>query len=231
MEVLAIENLPEVQEAARVLQGLEERGLVEPAIASGWTRAKLTDTTTKDIDVAYVGPVHYEEAQHHLKEVLESLGIDPTPWDIKGIWNAEQAYGVKHTVENYLLYYVCSIDSVYLASDGKLHDPTGFGFADAKDRLLRINNYDHKHGIFPVAREEVNICMEGCRRLAQHGWNATPASVDRIRRGVSAWQELDEEAVAYFKRKLASKFPLQHRPEAQKVYSQLGWGFVFDLIK
>jgi tRNA nucleotidyltransferase/poly(A) polymerase len=49
---------------------------------------------------------------------------------------------VKHTVDNFLLYYLNSIDSVYLTGDGKLHDPTGFGFEDAQTKTLRINDYD-----------------------------------------------------------------------------------------
>jgi hypothetical protein len=230
MRVTEIEALPAVQEAAAVLVGLEKRGLVEPAVASGWTRAMLTDTTSRDIDVAYVGDIHYEEAQQYLREVLTELGVDPEPWDIDGIWNAQMSYGVEHTVDNYLLYYVDSIDTVYLASDGKLHDPTGNGFSDAEARILRINEYDRKDGRKPTSYEEVNVCLEGCRRIAQLGWEATPESRQRINEGIVEWSRLSDKEKAYFTRKLASKYEPDKRGEAQPIYHQFGWGFIFDHI-
>jgi len=230
MRVSEIEALPEVRQAAQVLTGLEARGLVESAIASGWTRAFLTDSSSSDIDVAYVGSVHYEEAQEHLRSVLDELGADPEPWDIKGIWNAEIAYGVTRTVDNYLIYFVDSIDTVFLASDGKLHDPTGFGFQDAEKRLLRINDYDRKNGLIQTPREEVNICLEGCRRVARLGWSITPESRTRISEGVSEWAKLDSSGVEYFVRKLGSKHVPEKRKSAQAVYEGFGWGFVFDYL-
>lgn len=228
MIVAEIEALPVVKEAAAVLRGLEGRGLVEPAIASGWTRAFLTDTTSSDIDVAYVGDIHYEQAQQHLREVLAELGVNTEPWDIKGIWNAQMSYGVEHTVDNYLLYYVDSIDTVYLASDGKLYDPTGYGFADAKAGILRINEYDRENGRIPTSYEEVNVCLEGCRRVAQLGWQATPESRQRINEGVAEWGKLSDEEKAYFTRKLTSKYKPEKREQAQVIYRQFGWGFIFD---
>jgi hypothetical protein len=230
MHVAEIEALPQVRQAAEVLAALEERGLVEPAIASGWTRAMLTDTTSSDIDVAYVGPVHYDQAQQHLRAVLDELRVDPALWDIQGIWNAEMAYGVTSTVDNYLIYYVDSIDSVYLAPDGKLYDPTGFGFRDAQGRLLRINDYDRQHGIPQIPKEEVNICLEGCRRVAQLGWNITPASRNRIVAGVAEWAKLEEPDIQYFVRKLGSKFSPEKRQPARVVYDGFGWGFIFDYL-
>jgi len=228
MKVSEIEALPAVHRATEVLARLEGRGLVEPAIASGWTRAMLKDSTTSDIDVAYVGPVHYEEAQAHLRAVLTELDLDAEPWDVKGIWNAQIAYGVEHTVDNYLLYYVDSIDSVYLAADGTLHDPTGFGFQDAAARLLRINEYDRHNGRKPTASEEVNVCLEGCRRVTRLDWEPTPESRQRINQGVSEWDRLSSKEKAYFVRKLASKYKLAERTKAQLSYRRFGWGFIFD---
>ncbi len=230
MRVSEIEALPEVRQAAQVLAGLEGRGLVEPAIASGWTRAMLTDTTSSDIDVAYVGLIHYEQAQAHLREVLADLGVNPEPWDINGIWNAQMSYGVEHIADNYLLYYVDSIDSVYLASDGKLHDPTGFGFQDAEAQLLRINEYGRQNGRKPTPSEEVNVCLEGCRRVTRLGWDATPVSCQRINEGVAKWSSLSDEEKAYFIRKLASKYKPEERKEAQVSYRRFGWGFIFDQL-
>lgn len=231
MRVSEIEVLPVVQEAVSVLSALEQHGLVEPAIASGWTRAMLTDTTTSDIDVAYVGEVHYEDAQDILRSVLDELGIDPEPWDIEGIWNAQMSYGVEHTVDNYLRYYVDSIDSVYLASDGKLYDPTGYGFSDAETRTLRINEYDREKGRVPTPSEEVNVCLEGCRRITALGWRPTDDSRLRIVEGVKKWDELADEEKAYFVRKLSSKFKQPDRETAQISYDNYGWGFIFDLLR
>lgn len=230
MRVTEIEALLIVREATAVLNGLEERGLIEPAIASGWTRALLTDSNFSDIDVAYVGRVHYKEAQEHLRTVLAELGIDHEPWDIEGIWNAQMSYGVEHTIDNYLLYYVDSIDSVYLATDGKLHDPTGYGFSDAEARILRINGYDRLNGRKPTPSEEVNVCLEGCRRVTRLGWKATPESRQRINEGVAEWGKLSDEEKSYFFRKLASKYKPEERTEAQIVYRKFGWGFIFDYL-
>lgn len=230
MRVSEIEALPVVQEAASVLSVLEQYGLVEPAIASGWTRAMLTDTTTSDIDVAYVGEVHYEDTQGILRVVLDELGIDPEPWDIEGIWNAQMSYGVEHTVDNYLLYYVDSIDTVYLASDGKLHDPTGYGFSDAEARVLRINEYDREEGRVPTPSEEVNVCLEGCRRIAALGWQPTDASRTRIVEGVKKWDELEDDEKAYFVRKLTSKFKQPQRLAAKENYDKYDRGFIFELL-
>jgi hypothetical protein len=230
MRVAEIEALPIVKEATAVLKGLETLGLIEPAIASGWTRGLLTDSAITDTDVAYVGKVHYGEAQEYLRAVLSELGLDPKPWDIKGIWNAQMSYGVEHTVDNYLLYYVDSIDSVYLAADGKLHDPTGHGFSDAEAKILRINEYDRQNGRKPTAYEEVNVCLEGCRRITRLCWKATPESRQRIIEGVVQWENLSDDEKAYFFRKLASKYKPEERADAQKVYYEFGWGFIFDHI-
>lgn len=232
MKITAIESRPEVQQAARVLQELKKRGLIEPAIASGWTRGYLTDFPPSDIDIAYVGPVPYLEAQQHLREVLDELQITSGDWDIEGIWNAQIAYGVKHTVDNYLLYYVDSIDTVYLAPDGKLYDPTGHGFADARAKILRLNMYDKMDGNTPSPKEEVYICLEGCRRIAKFGWSPTAESIDRITCGVEQWNLLSEaEQERHIKKKIIGKYATAEFPWAKKIYDHYGWGFVFDLAE
>jgi hypothetical protein len=223
-----IQNTPEVKRAALVLAKLEQGGLVEPAIASGWTRSLLTNTTSPDIDVSYVGPVHYKQAQPILGEALRN--IDPENaaiWDVGGIWNAQMAYGVTRTVDNFLLYYVDSIDSVYLASDGLLHDPTGHGFADAATRTLRVNMYDVEQGIL-TDRENVNVCLESCRRMARLGWTPTPESTDRIVDGLGSWQKIGVDDRLYYTKKLAKKYGRSDVAAARPVYERYGWGFVFD---
>ncbi len=229
MKIREIENLPQVKEAAEVLRFLERHGISEPAIAAGWTRSLLTGSTTSDIDVSYVGNVHYKEAQTILGQALDE--VNPTNramWDVKGIWNAQLAYGVTHTVDNFLLYYLNSIDSVYLASDGRLHDPTGFGFEDAQTKILRINDYD-LDGRITTPSEEVNVCLENCRRLAKFGWIPTGRTIERISQGTNSWERLTNDEVAYFVNKLKTKYEEKERSDAKRIYSKYGWGFIFDL--
>ncbi|HSX30833.1 MAG TPA: hypothetical protein VLE99_02860 [Candidatus Saccharimonadales bacterium] len=229
MNVADIEALPVVRQASQVLHRLQEYGLGEPAIAGGWTRGFLTDITPSDIDVAYVGPVLPEAAQAYLCQTLDELSVDTAPWDIKGIWNASLAYGVTHTVQNYLLYYINSIDSVYLRADGRLHDPTGHGFTDAATKTLRLNTYDSTDGRTPTAKEEVYICLEGCRRIARFGWTPTPESRDRICTGTARWHELTPtDQLYYLRKKILGKYALGERAEAQGIYGTYGWSFVFD---
>jgi|GEM_PF-4190372 hypothetical protein len=229
MNVRQIENQPEVIAATKVLIGLESRGIKEAAIAAGWTRTLITGGDTSDIDVSYVGGVHYEDAQKIFAEVLDEVNPpNREMWDVEGIWNAQIAYGVEHTVDNFLLYYLNSIDTVYLASDGKLHDPTGFGFKDAETKTLRINDYDLE-GRQTTPAEEVNVCLENCRRLAKFGWTPTTRTVERITKGVTRWSELQDEEKDYFVTKLGKKYPREQRIAAKEVYDTYGWGFIFDL--
>ena len=229
MRVKEIEKLPEVQASARVLGELEARGLNEASIGGGWTRTLVAGGDTKDIDISYVGNIHYEDAQGILAQVLEE--VDPpnrAMWDVKGIWNAELADGIEHTVENFLLNYLNSIDSIYLASDGRLHDPTGYGFLDAKMKVLRINDYDISKGA-TTASKEVYVCLENCRRIAKFGWAPTTRTVERITECVSRWPELSEDELNYFVSRLRTKYSVKERPSAHAVYNLYGWGFVFDL--
>jgi hypothetical protein len=229
MMIAAVEDLSEVKEAAAVLRMLEENGLKEPVIAAGWTRSLICGGTTADIDVSYVGEIHFEQAQDILKQALEKVNpSNKQMWDVKGIWNAQMAYGVKHTVDNLLLHYLNSIDSVYLAADGKLHDPTGFGFNDAETKTLRINDYDLVNRV-PTASEHVNVCIENCRRLAKFGWTPTERTTERIRQGVAYWDQLSKKETTYFISKLKTKYSQQERSNARLVYDTYGWGFIFDL--
>lgn len=229
MNVVEVENMQDVRDAATVLQALESHGINEAAIAAGWTRSLLTGGATNDIDVSYVGDIHYEDAQDILRQALDDVSpANRDMWDVKGIWNAQQAYGVEHTVDNFLLYYLNSIDSVYLASDGKLHDPTGHGFEDAQTRTLRINDYD-LDGRTTTASEEVNVCLENCRRLAKFGWTPTERTTERITGSVSCWKELNDNERNYFVTKLKTKYSDSERLGAKATYDLYGWGFIFDI--
>lgn len=229
MNIHEIEQSSEVKSATQVLKLLEGRGIKEPAIAAGWTRSLISGGSTADIDVSYVGGIHFEDARIILEEVLDEINPEnKAMWDTKGIWNAEIAYGVKHTVDNFLLYYLNSIDSVYLASDEKLHDPTGYGFEDAETKTLRINDYDITNRS-TTPSEEVNVCLENCRRLAKFGWTPTERTVERISKSVGRWNELTEAERSYFINKLATKYPPEARLDAKATYDIYGWGFIFDL--
>ena len=149
MTVSEVGAHPQIQSAAAVLTGLEQRGLRRAVIASAWTRAFLTDTKPSDIDVSYVGTVHYLEACQHLKEVLAEQGVDPTDWDIEGIWNAELPTLLRQHHEAF-----------YLAADRKLHDATGYGFEDAATKTLRLNDYPDP--VYPYSlRDQVYLLLEG----------------------------------------------------------------------
>lgn len=230
MNISAIESAYEVQQTARVLLRLVDYGLKEPAVAAGYTRSLMTGTHTADIDVSYVGDVPYQKAQNILRTVLDEIHPDNYDmWDIEGIWNTQAAYGVEHTVENFLLYYLNSVDSIYLAADGHLHDPTGYGFHDATYRILRINEYDRMDVRIPTATEEVNVCLENCRRIAKFGWRPTPHSIERIKNSIHMWEQLDVQQKDYFTHKLSKKYQPSERKAARAIYHQYGWGFVFDL--
>lgn len=230
MNIAAIEAQEDVRQATEVLAYLETHDVREPAIAAGWTRTLIAGGATADIDISYVGQVHYRDAQQILREALDIVHpANQAMWDIEGIWNAELAYGVHHTVDNFLLYYLNSIDSVYLASDGRLHDPTNFGFQDATTRTLRMNMYDIADGRTPTASEHVNACLENCRRMAKFDWQPTAESAARIAAGVQYWPQLSVTEVAYFTRKLATKYSPAERPQARSIYAEFGWDFIFDL--
>lgn len=170
MNISTLEQRHDVQQAAQVLAALAHAGLREPAIAADWTRRLVAGGSTSDINASYVGDIPYSEAQDILQHTLNRLRPDTRDmWDVRGIWNAQQAYDVTRAVDDFLLYYLNSIDSLYLGADGRLHDPTGHGFDDADTKTLRINEYDHKNGRTPTASEEVNVCLENCRRIAKFG--------------------------------------------------------------
>jgi hypothetical protein len=229
MHSAEIESLPEVIQAVEVLKHLEEGGLNEVAIASGWTRGFLTNTTPTDIDIAYVGSVHFSEAQVLLKSILAKLAINPDAWDIAGIWNAQLAKPYITSIRDHFLRdYVCSIDSVYLASDGKLHDATGFGFHDAANKVLRINPLIVNPPYTP--RELVYIYLESCRRITRFGWSPTEDGAQTIRQGTALWQQLSPDDRAYFLTRITKKYTPNEYDYSRSIYDQYGWGFVFDAV-
>jgi hypothetical protein len=224
-----MEGNPEIVNAARVLAKLEAYGLKEPGIASGFVRSWIANTAKSDIDVAYVGDVPYHDAQQYLSAVLRELRLDKTRWDIKGIWNIQHQYPqITRTELNFKYLYVCSIDSVYLASDGRLHDTMGTGIEDARKRVLRMN--DFRSFDFPYPDDEiVYLCIEGCRRIAKFGWTPTKRSVDLIASGREFWDRLPRKQQSDLLRKrIIAKYRPGQYAAAQQLYDRYGWGFLFS---
>jgi hypothetical protein len=220
-----------LKEAAHILFLLEQKGLKEVSIASGWTRKMLCklDTVT-DIDIAYVGTVHYEDAQKLLNEILEELKPEnKKDWDVRGIWNAEMAMPHITTIsDHYLRDYVCSIDSVYLASDGLLHDASGFGIADSRNGILRLHDYNKKR-FKNTDRTIAYTCLEGIRRIALFGWKPTVRSAELIADGAKVWPGLTlEKKEDLYKKRLLKKFKVEDLVAFKPIYAKYGWGFLID---
>lgn len=224
-----VESKPEVKEVSRILQILGEKGIGDPVVAGGWIRHRLTGDRSSKIDLAYVGNKHFIHAQHILKDTLVSLNQDSEQWNIEGMWNVQLEYPeITNSKRNIQLFYVNSIDSVYLAIDGKLHDSTGHGFKDAQNRILRMNDYPNmgfRYSNFKVAY----LCLEGCRRIAQFGWTPTTESIDLIRFGIENWNRISSYERYYFiKNKLYGKYTTEELEKVKPIYDKYGWGFVID---
>lgn len=224
-----IEIQEPIRTATEVLKRLEVIGLKEPAIAGGWIRGWLTGMTPTDIDVAYVGDIDFNKAQMYLVAILDQLGLDKSPWDIKGIWNAQMENSLITSTEmNYHLFYVDSIDSVCLKSDGKLHDITGHGFSDAQEKILRMNDFTKYN--FPYSDSKIIwLCLEGIRRIAKFGWIPTERSGELIQIGLPKWKHLSSKSKEYFMRRMNEKYTPPEMQMVRDIYSNYGWDFILDL--
>lgn len=222
-----VEEKPEVIEVTKVLRELEKQGLLEPSVASGWTRGWITGIPPSDIDIQYSGKISREDAQKILLETLETMKISKDNWDVAGMWNTERAKGMT-PAQYYLVFFVDSIDSCYLAADGRFHDPTGFGFEDARAKVLRMN--DFKISSYPYTDEDiVYLCLRGCERIAKHGWIPTERSVELLSGAVSRWQNLAAARHEFLIRDyILAKHKRENFEKARNVYAKYGWGFVFD---
>lgn len=224
-----IENNPQVIRVANVLKTLESKGLKEASVASGWIRGWLTGTTPSDIDIAYIGDVNYQKAQNILTNVLEEENIEASNWDVKGIWNvSEDRTDIQSVADYYMYFYINSIDCVYLGSEGKLHDLTGYGFNDGATRTLRMNEFTNNKYAYEN-KDIVYFCLEGCRRITKFGWTPTKRSVDLIRYGIPLWNTLSKKDKNYFyNNKIRKKYEIFEFDRAREIYTKYGWGFIFD---
>jgi hypothetical protein len=80
-----------------------------------------------------------------------------------------------------------------------------------------------------TSSEEVNVCLENCRRLAKFGWTPTERTVERITNSTPRWHELTNDEKNYFIAKLRTKYSDNERFGAKAIYDLYGWGFVFDV--
>jgi hypothetical protein len=225
--VSSIEAKTEVKMATKVLIQLSKKGLNNPCIASGWIRGWITKTQPTDIDIQFSGPIPRIKAPKILEQTLTQLKLDKSNWDIKGIWNIQEWSGIENIEEYYRLFFVDSIDSIYLASDGKLHDPTGHGIADAANKILRMN--DFAKATFPYRDEDiVYLCLRGCEKVARNHWKPTPNSIKLIEKETYRWEKLSPERQKFLVTDyLIGKFKPEKLGKAKKIYSKFGWGFVF----
>lgn len=219
--------MPSVRQATEVLGRLEDTGLTEPVINSSFVRGVLVDLPTHDVDVAYVGSVDFTRARVSLTNVLANLGLEATAWDMC-IWNAQLAHGVTSSEQYCLEHGITSVDSVYLASDGRLHDPTGHGFEDAKEGVLRFNEQVYAVQLSPA--ELVRACLEGCRRIIQYNWSPTPETRSKISEGVAFWDGLDQKSRDYLQRRFQAKYRDVDRERVKQVHEALGWGGLFSVL-
>jgi hypothetical protein len=218
---------PRLQRAARILARLRERGLIDPAVASGFTRGVLLDAPPTDVDIHYVGDVPTATAEMWLVEELRAAEIQDGEWDI---WNFQEhdplitqiAYG-------YLVHFASTIDCIHLGADGALHDVTGRGVADARARRmhlghLAVTDYPYKVG------QLCYMYLEGCRRVFQYGLTATDESAASLRANADLWGRCPEPDRIYLCERLREKVPAAQRAAARPCYAAFGWDSIFDEV-
>lgn len=220
-----IESHPDIKSVVTVLRALETKGLENPTVASGFIRGFLVDTPPTDIDIKYTGTIKRAEAPQILRQTLTELLVDPSNYDIEGIWNFEEQLGITDTDAYLMFTYVTSIDSVYLAVDGGLHDPTGFGFEDAQTRRLRMNDFTKKQ-FKPYTDEEIcYLCLRGCERIARNGWLPDEHSIELITGHTAKWDNLPPDRQTFLAHDyIYSKFTTSQLSQARIIYQSFGWG-------
>ncbi len=226
-----IEQLEIIKKVAFVLKELENNGISQACVASGFTRSFLAKTPQSDIDIAYYSDVDYKKAREIFTKIIKNHNLTNLDWDFT-IYNVKQMNQLYNSVEDmYLALFVNSIDTVYLNSRGHLIDPTGYGFNDSINRILRMNNY-LTNGYDYTDSSIVYVCIEGCRRIYKFNWKPTEESIKLIKYGAKYWDKLSNSDKSYFlNKRIKSKFNTSEYEKASKIYQEFGWGFLFDLAK
>jgi hypothetical protein len=222
----AVAAAPAVRRVAAILARLRERGLREPAVASGFIRTHLLGVPPTDVDVHYVGDVPTAVAEGWLAEVLAEAQLSERDWDI---WNfTEHDPRITSTEFGYRAHFVSTIDCVYLGADRALHDLTGRGVADARTRTLELCHLDVTEYAFSVGQ----LCysyLEGCRRMFLYGLRPTSRSAEALRANAPLWQQCPAVDRAYLVRRLHNKLTAAQRVAAQPLYASFGWGEIFTM--
>jgi hypothetical protein len=215
---------PDVIQIVEILHALEDRGLTTPAVASGFPRSLLLDAPPSDVDIHYTGVVPTVQAEEWLHAELAARKVFSTDWDI---WNFTEHDARITTIEfGYLAHFVSTIDCVYIAADGQLHDLTGRGVADAEARLLEFTHpYVQQYSWTPG--QLCYLLLEGCRRIFLYGLTPTPEATRHLREGVVLWDAAIATDRTYLHKRLYHKLDALQREAARPIYEQYGWGAVF----
>jgi hypothetical protein len=215
---------PQVRAVTGVLRALQDRGLRDPAVASGFTRTLLLGVPQTDIDIHYVGDVPTATAERWLEAILAERELSGA-WDI---WNfQEHDPQITTTTYGYLVHFVSTIDCIYLASDGRLFDLTGRGASDARSRTLSLTHLTVQ-GYTWSAGQLCYLYLEGCRRIFLYGLTPTAASAEALHRDAGLWHACANEDRQYLRRRLREKLTAEQRAVARPLYASFGWDAVFD---
>ncbi len=212
-----------LQDVSRILLSLEERGLVDVRVASGFVRGIITGSAPSDIDIQYFGGVSQEDAQRILREEVESEGLTHLDWDYEGIWNVSVYPKIECTSDYHLRFFINSIDSVSLTSSGKFDDPTGYGIQDAKPGILRLNDFTQIDYPYKPS-DKVYLCLRGIERIVKHGWTPTEETISLITAHSGEWDKLSsKEKSFYIDNYIKPKFSDKQLLQAMSMYKKMGW--------
>ncbi len=234
---IKIEQNKEIRKVVKVLAELESLGLKECSVASGFTRGFLLNTKPSDIDIKYYSDVPYEKAKEILESIVNRDNLQYLNFDIEGIWNVKyeelKEFTPMNSVEDkYLAHFVNSIDTIYLSFDGNLYDPTGFGFADALSKTLRMNDFIENKYNYPD-HEIVYLGIKGIRRIIKFDLKPTERSNYLISYSSKFWNKLNNSEKEYFyDRKIKKKYSVidKNNTEVRKTFEFYGYDFD-DLFK
>ncbi len=222
----AIEADPRVRHVAGILAKLARRGVQDPAVASGFIRARMLGAPPTDVDIHYVGDVPTATAQVWLHELLDADGIPHDDWDI---WNfTEHDPRITSTAYGYLVHFVSTIDCIFLGPDGALHDLTGRGAADARGKILRFSHFEIQD--YPYAEGQLcYIYTEGLRRMFLYDLAPDPASAAALRASPPLWHACAEADRRYLRDRLRRKLSIARRGAALSLYAAWGWATLFEM--
>ena len=221
-----IAQMPAMQQVAAILAGLRDRGLQEPAVASGFIRSHVMGVPPTDVDIHYVGTVPTKTAEQWLAELLTAGNITNRSWDI---WNfTEHDPRITTTEFGYRAHFVSTIDCIYLAPDGALHDLTNRGVVDARTHTLEFCHLGVTNYRFEIG-QLCYIYLEGCRRMFLHDLHPTPTSALALRNSASLWQRCPAVDRAALHKRLHEKLDAAQRAAAQPIYASYGWDAIFAM--